>query len=1375
MDVKYSYYNTSKGYRVTGGTAAHFLKADGSLDNTSYIPANTEINMGDKNLNFTSGSLSKFENSSRVFNKVYQRSSNANQVGILSFKFPQASTSATMFDVTLKIYGWQNRILGNIRIGFYKITGVAVNGSHKAIIKCSDNFPTNIINVGIDAAGMVCINIGEATTVWNTYLNVEVERVVSFHSGANFDWSKGWLQTIETDVSSYISIANVATEVVASRSWTDANNIGSIPKAPTALSDNSLNTITTPGFYNQTADANATIARNYPIANAGSLNVYRTTINGVIQEYTTYNNNITYKRNYNGSSWGVWKTMLNSVDAIPQLSNYLPLTGGELTGALTIKPSNSGNVFEQDVITFHDQGTGPSNIIPLAFKYGVSTSPTAYIKAVSKGVSGVDGALFQFYDNTTKHTEISSTGITSNSFIKSGGDATQFLKADGSVDSNTYSLSSHTHSFASLTAKPTTATGYGITDVPRQGILGGDINSVRSNDTRNTNPLPSTDLKSGVWFDFKNSAAIGLTAPNTSTYSASMTFVPYGDDSGNSVVAFRLSHSNNRLFYQSYNAGAWNNGKYLWTSSDFSQADINNWNTAFNWGNHANAGYATTAQLGLYIPLSQRGAANGVATLGTDGLIPTTQLPSYVDDVIEDASLAVINALPANEKQTGKIYVTTDTNKSYRWSGSVFVEISSGAVQSVNGQTGVVNLTYSDVGASAVNHTHTIAQVTGLQSALDGKVDDSQVLTNVPAGAVFTDTIYTLPTATSTNKGGVEIFSDTVQTVASNAVTATASRTYGIQLNSAGQAVVNVPWVDTNTAYTAGNGLTLTGTAFSLPITVSGSGNYIADVAQNANGITVTKGNLPSYSLTVATSTSLGGIRLFSDVANNMAPNSVTEIKGRSYAVQLNNNNQAVVNVPWTDNNTIYTSSNGIVLAGNNFTPTYGTTVNTVAQGNDSRINNGETAFSWGNHANAGYLTNSALSNYYTKNESLNLFVKSSGVETISDTKTFTHSPVIPNGTLGAHAVNKSQIELITSSESEGGQQLYISGNNSVNLTNYFVTSRDGSRNPDDIAPNSTPRRVRFDFANSTSAGLGGSGNYAGIMTFAPWDGTTASTGDSSYQLAFANQSGSNGAGAPMLKLRKGIDDKWGKWTKFWTDADFTNLNIQQWNYASQYGLKLNEEFSINTGSRLMLADGFYGNESGMMDHTFERFVSGKQNEYYKYGSLYGNFDGLNFNVDTQLFGMGREANKDDKLTVEGSVKASKNFKSEDENPDTLFIPNGNLATLRDEIVNDQSDYAIRLDPHEYNIDPSGVLAVDDRNRLIHIIGEQVKMTVDFKRVYPKQQIVIYNFDQSGGTMAVKVQGKLIANLSARCFLRLYVTKSQRVIAERQQPCDFVW
>jgi len=408
---------------------------------------------------------------------------------------------------------------------------------------------------------------------------------------------------------------------------------------------------------------------------------------------------------------------------------------------------------------------------------------------------------------------------------------------------------------------------------------------------------------------------------------------------------------------------------------------------------------------------------------------------------------------------------------------------------------------------------------------------------------------------------------------------------------------------------------------------------------------------------------------------------------------------------------------------------------------------------------------NSQLANYATLN----------GVQTFTNTNTFLQSPVIPNGTLGTHAVNKNQIALSVSSESEGGQELAISGNNSVSLTNYFVTSRDGSRNPDDIAPNSTPKRVRFDFANSTSANLGGSGNYAGIMTFSPWDGTSGSTGDSSYQLAFANQSGSNGSGIPMLKIRKGIDGKWGKsWYKFWTEADFSTTNIQQWNYMAQYGLQLNTDFTVHTGAGLVIADDYYGGESGMIDNTYERFVSAKQNEYYKYGSYYGKFEGLNFNFNTNLFGMGREASKYDKLAVEGSVKASGNFKSEEEKPDTIFIPNGKTADLRDEIINDESDYAIRLDPHEYLLDSFSFLEVNDRNRLIHIIGDYVKMVVNFKEVYPKQQIVIYNFDPKN-SMEVQIQGKMIYYIDPGCFLRLYVPKSLRVIAERQQPCDKVW
>lgn len=69
---------------------------------------------------------------------------------------------------------------------------------------------------------------------------------------------------------------------------------------------------------------------------------------------------------------------------------------------------------------------------------------------------------------------------------------------------------------------------------------------------------------------------------------------------------------------------------------------------------------------------SEMGAALGVATLDEAGKVPAAQLPSYVDDVIEAASLS---GFPA-EGEGGKIYVALDTNLTYRWSGTAYVEIS---------------------------------------------------------------------------------------------------------------------------------------------------------------------------------------------------------------------------------------------------------------------------------------------------------------------------------------------------------------------------------------------------------------------------------------------------------------------------------------------------------------------------------------------------------------------------------------------------------------------------------------------------------------------------------------------------------------------------
>ena len=85
----------------------------------------------------------------------------------------------------------------------------------------------------------------------------------------------------------------------------------------------------------------------------------------------------------------------------------------------------------------------------------------------------------------------------------------------------------------------------------------------------------------------------------------------------------------------------------------------------------------------------------------TSGTIDAARLPSYVDDVIEGANLA---AFPGTG-ETGKIYVALDTNKTYRWSGSAYVYITSGAVDSVAGKTGVVTLDKNDVGLGNVDNT----------------------------------------------------------------------------------------------------------------------------------------------------------------------------------------------------------------------------------------------------------------------------------------------------------------------------------------------------------------------------------------------------------------------------------------------------------------------------------------------------------------------------------------------------------------------------------------------------------------------------------------------------------------------------------------------
>lgn len=134
---------------------------------------------------------------------------------------------------------------------------------------------------------------------------------------------------------------------------------------------------------------------------------------------------------------------------------------------------------------------------------------------------------------------------------------------------------------------------------------------------------------------------------------------------------------------------------------------------------------------------SEMGTASGVATLGTDGKVPSSQLPSYVDDVLEYETKAKF----PTAGETGKIYVDTTTNLTYRWSGSAYVGISQSialgetASTAYPGNKGKAN---ADSIAKIINGTQVVAKATTANN-----VGGFTVAKNVPADAVFTDTHHT--------------------------------------------------------------------------------------------------------------------------------------------------------------------------------------------------------------------------------------------------------------------------------------------------------------------------------------------------------------------------------------------------------------------------------------------------------------------------------------------------------------------------------------------------------------------------------------------------------------------------------------------------------
>lgn len=221
-------------------------------------------------------------------------------------------------------------------------------------------------------------------------------------------------------------------------------------------------------------------------------------------------------------------------------------------------------------------------------------------------------------------------------------------------------------------------------------------------------------------------------------------------------------------------------------------------------------GYVDT-QDALKQDISEKGQINGYASLDANGLVPSAQLPSFVDDVLEFTDLA---SFPVTG-ETGKIYVSLATNLTYRWSGSAYIEL-------------------TDTTAIWGNISGTLSNQTDLQNALDLKADityvDTQDAATLASANNYTDNelLNYTPTTTLTTLLAAKASLDTA--VSFNTITPTTDELY--DLGSSALYWNNVytkeikPWYDGVTSQT----LTVKGEHFtSINITTDKTGTANSD------------------------------------------------------------------------------------------------------------------------------------------------------------------------------------------------------------------------------------------------------------------------------------------------------------------------------------------------------------------------------------------------------------------------------------------------------------------------------------------------------------------------------------------------------------------
>jgi hypothetical protein len=301
---------------------------------------------------------------------------------------------------------------------------------------------------------------------------------------------------------------------------------------------------------------------------------------------------------------------------------------------------------------------------------------------------------------------------------------------------------------------------------------------------------------------------------------------------------------------------------------------------------------------------ANKGVANGYVGLDGSGKIASSHLPSYVDDVLEYANLA---AFPATG-DSGKIYIAIDSAKVYRWSGSVYVEISAspGSTDAVpEGSTNLYHTTsrvrtsISASGSLSYNNTTGVFSYTQ-PTNVSTFTNDSGYLTGITGSQVTTALGYTPPQPNGTGASGTWNISisgnaATVSSITSGQVTAALGYTPYNATNPAGY-TTNVGTVYSVSGTGTVSGLTLTGSVTSSgSLTLGGTLTLTSGQVTTALGYTPYNSTNPSGYITSSALSSylplsggtLTGVTL---IKRNLGTNDYTNVGQHNLHLRLQRN-----------------------------------------------------------------------------------------------------------------------------------------------------------------------------------------------------------------------------------------------------------------------------------------------------------------------------------------------------------------------------------------------------------------------------------------------------------------------------------------------------